>query len=59
MHSTKLRRSLAVTALAVVGVLSAFAMGARAGAALDGQTSQMTVARIPMPALQAAIAKSK
>jgi hypothetical protein len=59
MHSTKLRRSLAVSALAIAGALGAFAMGARAGAALDGQSNQMTVARIPMPVLQAAIAKSK
>ena len=59
MQSTKLRRSVAVSALALVGVLGAFTVGARAGAALDGQTSQLTVARIPMPVLQAAIAKAK
>ncbi len=59
MHSTKIRRSVAVSAVALVGVLGAFALGARAGAALDGQTSQLTVARIPMPVLQAAIAKAK
>ena len=47
------------TTLALVGVLGAFTVGARAGAALDGQTSQLTVARIPMPVLQAAIAKAK
>jgi hypothetical protein len=59
MHSTKLRRSVAVSALAIAGALGAFAMGARAGAALEGKTNQMTVARIPMPVLQAAIANAK
>jgi hypothetical protein len=60
MHdSTKLRRSLAISALALLGALGAFAVGARAGAALDGHTSQLTMARVPMPVLQAAIAKAK
>ena len=55
MHSTKLRRSLAVSALAVVGAMCAFGLGARAGAALDGHTSATTIARIPMPVMHASI----
>jgi hypothetical protein len=42
-------------ALAILGALSAFTVGARTGAAINGQTSSMTVARIPMPTLTVAI----
>lgn len=59
MQSTKLRRSLAMSALALVGAMGAFSLGARAGAALDGQASTMTVARVPFATLQAAVAKPK
>jgi len=55
MSSTKVRRSLALGAMAVLGTLAAFTAGARAGAAINGQTSSMTVAKIPMPTLSVAL----
>ena len=48
----KLRRSLALSTLALVGAMTAFLLGARVGAALDGHVNHVTIARIPMPMFQ-------
>jgi hypothetical protein len=48
----KLRRSLALSTLALLGAMSAFLLGARAGAALDGHVNHVTIARVPMPMLK-------
>jgi hypothetical protein len=53
MQHSKACRGLAMGALAVVGVTATFAVGARAGAALNGQVSAISVARIPLRELQA------
>lgn len=39
----------AVIALALVGTAAAFAVGAQAGAILNGRVMGMSVARVPMP----------
>lgn len=41
----------AVVALALAGTLFAFAVGAQAGAALNGRVMAISVARVPMPVL--------
>ena len=51
---SKLHRSLVLSALTILGVMGAFLVGARAGAALDGHAAHMTIARVPMPAMKAA-----
>jgi len=55
MRSTKVRRSLALSTLALVGAASAFLLGARAGAALDGHAAAMTIARLPIPSLRTTV----
>jgi hypothetical protein len=39
----------AVVAIALVGTVAAFAIGAQAGAILNGRVMGMSVARVPMP----------
>lgn len=41
----------AVVALALVGTLAAFIVGAQAGAVLNGRVMAVSIARVPMPAL--------
>ena len=41
----------AVIAFALAGTAIAFVIGAQAGAALNGRVMQISVARVPMPAL--------
>jgi len=43
----------AVIALALVGTLAAFAVGAQAGATLNGRVMAISVARVPMPIVAA------
>ena len=52
--STTVRRSLVVGTLGLLGVSFAFFVGAYAGAALNGQTHSVTVARIPVTSLMPA-----
>lgn len=49
-----LRRSLVVGTLGLLGASCAFIVGAYAGAALNGQTHSVTVARIPVTSLMQA-----
>ena len=56
MQRSQVRRLVAVGSLGMLGVACAFLMGATAGAALNGQVNSISVARIPMTALQAAAA---
>jgi hypothetical protein len=39
----------AVIAIALIGTLCAFLVGARAGAALNGRAASVQIARVPMP----------
>lgn len=48
------KRFLALGSLSILGVACAFVMGASAGAALNGQVNSISVARIPVYALQSA-----
>lgn len=41
----------AVIALALLGTVAAFTVGAHAGAALNGRVMAISVARVPMPVL--------
>jgi hypothetical protein len=49
--SKTLRRSLVVGALSLVGATLTFVAGAHAGAALNGKTHSVTVARVPVSSL--------
>ena len=53
MYSATTRRSLAVLTFGLLGALMAFVIGARIGAALDGQVKGITLAHAPMPTLRA------
>ena len=48
MQSTMATKS-AVIGIALVGTLAAFAVGAQAGALLNGRVMAISVARVPMP----------
>ena len=41
----------AVVGLAIFGTVAAFVLGAQAGAALNGRVMQISVAKVPIPAL--------
>jgi hypothetical protein len=51
MGSSTFRRSLAVLTFGLLGALTAFAVGARVGAALNGRVMGLTLANAPMPRL--------
>jgi hypothetical protein len=55
MHSTTLRRPIAIGALAMLGATCAFLVGARAGAALNGHVNSISIARTPIPRIQPAV----
>jgi hypothetical protein len=54
VQSKTLRRSVVAAALSLVGAGITFMAGAHAGAALDGKTHSVTVARIPVTSLMQA-----
>jgi|SwirhirootsSR2_FD_contig_91_431579_length_274_multi_4_in_0_out_0_1 hypothetical protein len=53
MYSATTRRSLAVLTFGLLGALMAFVVGARIGAAIDGQVKGVTLAHSPMPTIHA------
>lgn len=50
MRSRAASKSI-IVALALVGTAAAFAVGAQAGALLNGRIMTISVARVPMPVL--------
>lgn len=50
--SSKVRRSVAIGAFAIVGSALAFATGARLGSSLDHHTKSVSVARVPVQDMQ-------
>ena len=54
MQASQIRRFIALGSLSVLGVACAFLMGATAGTALNGHVHSISVARVPVAALQAA-----
>ena len=54
VHPKTFRRSLVAAALSLLGATVTFVAGAHAGAALNGQTHSVTVARIPVTVLMQA-----
>jgi hypothetical protein len=50
-----IRRSLVVGVFGAMGILCAFFVGARAGATLNGHVNAISVAKVPMLSLQAAV----
>lgn len=51
MRSTPIATKSAVIGIALAGTAAAFALGAYAGAALNGRVMSISVARVPMPVL--------
>ena len=52
MHHLTVGQSMALGAMAIIGVAGTFIVGASAGAALNGHINSTSVARIPLRELQ-------
>lgn len=59
MQSSRVATKSAVVAIALLGTLAAFVVGAQAGAILNGRVMAISVARLPMPAVFGATQDSK